>query len=82
MVMPRLGAVKDPKNGVVSCWVCTGVMILVDVVRLTMLRMNNHMADWIFIALIVIWIVISVEETIKYKKKKSGDRKRNVGESK
>lgn len=80
--MPRLGAVKDPKNGVVSCWVCTGVMILVDVVRLTMLRMNNRMADWIFIALIVIWIVISVEETIKYKKKKSGDRKRNVGESK
>lgn len=80
--MPRLGAVKDPKNGVVSCWVCTGAMILIDVMRLTMLRMNNRVVDWTFIALIVTWIVISVEETIKYKKKKSGDRKRNVRETK
>ena len=74
--MPRLNAVRDPKNGVVSCWVCTGVLILVDVLRLTMLRMNNRLADWIFIVLIAIWIVISVVETVKYqkfKKKRSGD---------
>lgn len=83
--MPKINAVKDPKNGVVSCWVCTGVMILIDVMRLTMLRMNSWLADWIFIVLIVIWIVISVVETMKYqkyKKKKSGDRIRNGKDAK
>lgn len=83
--MPRLNAVRDPKNGVVSCWVCTGVLILVDVLRLTMLRMNNRLADWIFIVLIVIWIVISVVETVKYqkfKKKRSGDRTGNGKDTK
>ncbi len=68
--MANTNAVKDPKNGVVSCWVCTGMMILIDVLRLTMLRMNNRAADWTFIALIVIWGVISVTETVKYQKYK------------
>lgn len=68
--MANTNAVKDPKNGVVSCWVCTGMMIFIDVLRLTMLRMNSKTADWIFIALIVIWIVISVTETVKYVKTK------------
>lgn len=74
--MANTNAVKDPKNGVVSCWVCTGMMIFMDVLRLTMLRMNNKIVDWVFIALIVIWIVISVTETVKYvrKKKNEGDR--------
>lgn len=70
--MANTNAVKDPKNGVISCWVCTGMMILIDVVRLTMLRMNNRLVDWVFILLIVIWIVISVYQTLKYKKTKSG----------
>lgn len=69
--MANTHAVKDPKNGVVSCWVCTGMMILIDVIRLTMLRMNNKMTDWVFILLIVIWVVISVYQTIKYKKMKN-----------
>lgn len=75
MDMANTNAVKDPKNGVVSCWVCTGMMIFMDVLRLTMLRMNNKLIDGIFIALIVIWIVISVTETVKYvrKKKNAGD---------
>lgn len=64
--MANTNAVKDPKNGVVSCWVCTGMMIFIDVLRLTMLRMNNRVVDWVFIALIVIWVVISVTETVKY----------------
>lgn len=68
--MANTNAVKDPKNGVVSCWVCTGMMIFIDVLRLTMLRMNNRVVDWVFIALIIIWIVISVVETVKYKKNK------------
>ena len=68
--MANTNAVKDPKNGVVSCWVCTGMMILIDVLRLSMLRMNNRAADWTFIALIVIWGVISVTETVKYQKYK------------
>ena len=42
--MATTNAVKDPKNGVISCWVCTGV---------------------------VIWIVISVYETVKYIRGKS-----------
>lgn len=66
--MANTNAVKDPKNGVVSCWVCTGMMIFIDVLRLTMLRMNNRVVDWVFIALIIIWVVISVVETVKYKK--------------
>lgn len=66
--MANTNAVKDPKNGVVSCWVCTGMMIFIDVLRLTMLRMNNRVVDWVFIALIVIWVVISVTETVKYQK--------------
>lgn len=68
--MANTNAVKDPKNGVVSCWVCTGMMIFMDVLRLTMLRMNNRVIDWVFIALIIIWIVISVVETVKYRKYK------------
>ena len=68
--MANTNAVKDPKNGVISCWVCTGMMILMDVVRLTMLRMNNRFIDWVFLILIFIWIVISVVETAKYVKKK------------
>lgn len=68
--MANTHAVKDPKNGVVSCWVCTGMMIFIDVIRLMMLRMNNRLVDWVFILLIVIWIVISVYQTIKYKKMK------------
>ncbi|MCI5496126.1 MAG: hypothetical protein MR407_07315 [Roseburia sp.] len=63
--MATTNAVKDPKNGVISCWVCTGVMILIDVLRLTMLHPKRGIADWIFLALIVIWIVISVYETVK-----------------
>lgn len=70
--MANTHAVKDPKNGVVSCWVCTGMMIFIDVVRLTMLRMNNRWVDWVFILLIVVWVVISVYQTLKYKKTKSG----------
>lgn len=69
--MANTNAVKDPKNGVISCWVCTGVMILIDVMRLTMLRMDNKIADWVFIILIIIWVVISTVETVKYVKKKS-----------
>lgn len=69
--MANTHAVKDPKNGVVSCWVCTGMMILIDAIRLTMLRMNNKVTDWVFILLIVIWVVISVYQTIKYKKMKN-----------
>lgn len=68
--MANTNAVKDPKNGVVSCWVCTGMMIFIDVLRLVMLRMNNRVVDWVFIALIVIWIVISITETVKYQKYK------------
>lgn len=68
--MANTGAVKDPKNGVVSCWVCTGMMILIDVVRLLLLRMNNRAVDVVFLVLIGIWVVISVVETVKYKKGK------------
>lgn len=74
--MANTNAVKDPKNGVVSCWVCTGAMIFIDVFRLIMLRMNNRVVDWVFILLIVIWIVISVYQTVKYKKMKNGAGKR------
>ncbi len=68
--MANTNAVKDPKNGVVSCWVCTGMMIVINLVRLFGLRMDNKVWDWIFIVLIAIWIVISVVETVKYVKKK------------
>lgn len=68
--MANTNAVKDPKNGVVSCWVCTGMMIFIDVLRLTMLRMDNRVVDWVFIVLILIWVVISVTETVKYHKYK------------
>lgn len=74
--MPKLNAVKDPKNGVVSCWVCTGVLVFVDVMRLIMLQMNNKVADWVFILLIVIWVIISVYQTIKYVRTKNGDKLR------
>ncbi len=72
--MANTGAVKDPKNGVISCWVCTGMMILIDVVRLLLLRMDNRAVDVVFLVLIGIWVVISVVETVKYKK---GKRMRN-----
>ena len=41
-----------------------------------MLRMNNRMVDGIFLALILIWIGISVFETVKYNKEKNRDGKR------
>ncbi len=68
--MANTNAVKDPKNGVISCWVCTGMMIFMNLVRLVGLRMNNRIWDWIFIVLIAIWVVISVVETVKYVRKK------------
>lgn len=64
--MANTNAVKDPKNGVVSCWVCTGMMIFINVLRLVVLRMDNRVYDWIFGILIVIWVIISVYQTIKY----------------
>ncbi len=71
--MPRLNTVKDPKNGVISCWVCTGMMILLDVLRLALLGSHSKILGGIFLLLILIWIVISTVETIKYvKKKKNG----------
>lgn len=72
--MSTINAVKDPKNGVISCWVCTGVMILVDILRITMLYQKKGIIDLIFLALIVIWIAISVYETVKYVK----DKKKNA----
>lgn len=68
--MANTNAVKDPKNGVISCWVCTGMLVFMNVIRLVGLRMNNKIWDWIFIILIAIWILISVVETVKYRKKK------------
>lgn len=74
--MANTGAVKDPKNGVISCWVCTGVLVVANIMRLFMLRMNNRIVDGIFLALILIWLGISVFETIKYNKAKDRDRNR------
>ena len=48
--MSTTNAVKDPKNGVISCWVCTGVMILVDILRITMLYQKKGIIDLIFLA--------------------------------
>lgn len=74
--MAGTSAVRNQKKGVVSCWVCTGMILFMNILRLTMLRMNNKVIDWIFIILTVIWVVISVVETVKYlKNKKSGDGK-------
>lgn len=69
--MANTNAVKDPKNGVVSCWVCTGVLIFADVFRIMMLGTKHNIADWIFIILIMIWIIISIVETVKYRKEKN-----------
>ncbi len=69
--MANTHAVKDPKNGVVSCWVCTGAMFLFDIMRRTMLRMDKPVIDWVFIILEVIWVVISVYQTVKYVKQKN-----------
>lgn len=69
--MANTGAVKDPKNGVISCWVCTGVLVAVNFMRLFMLRMNNWMVDGVFLVLILIWLGISVFETVKYSKEKN-----------
>ena len=63
-------AVKDPKNGVVSCWVCTAVMIIVNLVRVYGLRNHSTIAAIVIGILIAIWVVISVVETIKYMKYK------------
>ncbi len=71
--MAYTNSVKDSKNGVVSCWVCTGVLILMDVMRLTMLPGKNKIIDWIFLILILIWVIISVYQTVKYRKTKQGD---------
>ena len=74
--MAGTSAVRNQKNGVVSCWVCTGMILFMNILRLTMLRMNNKVIDWVFIILTVIWVVISVVETVKcLKNKKSGDGK-------
>ncbi len=73
--MANTGAVKDPKNGVISCWVCTGVLVVVNLMRLIMLRMDNRMVDGVFLALILIWLGISVYETVKYNKEKNRDGK-------
>ena len=74
--MAGTSAVRNQKNGVVSFWVCTGMILFMNILRLTMLRMNNKVIDWVFIILTVIWVVISVVETVKYlKNKKSGDGK-------
>lgn len=73
--MANTGAVKDPKNGVISCWVCTGVLVVVNFMRLFMLRMNNRIVDGVFLALILIWLSISVFETVKYSKEKNRDGK-------
>ena len=74
--MAGTSAVRNQKNGVVSCWVCTGMILFMNILRLTMLRMNNKVIDCVFIILTVIWVVISVVETVKYlKNKKSGDGK-------
>mgnify|MGYP007067142769 FL=1 len=75
--MANTGAVKDPKNGVISCWVCTGVLVVANLMRLFMLRMNNRMVDGIFLALILIWLGISVYETVKYNKEKTEKGKGN-----
>lgn len=69
--MANTNAVKDPKNGVVSCWVCTGVLIFADILRILMLGTKHNAVDWIFIILIIIWIIISVVETVKYRKEKN-----------
>lgn len=70
--MANTNAVKDPKNGVISCWVCTFAVILMDVVRMVLLRgLDAPIFNWIFGVLIVIWVIISVVETIKYVKGKS-----------
>lgn len=69
--MANTNAVKDPKNGVVSCWVCTGVLIFADVFRIMMLGPNHNVANWVFLVLIVIWVIISIVETVKYKKEKN-----------
>ena len=74
--MANTGAVKDPKNGVISCWVCTGVLVAANLMRLFMLRMNNRMVDWVFLVLILVWVGISVYETVKYNKEKNRDGKR------
>ena len=79
--MANTNSVKDPKNGVVSCWVCTGVLILFYVMRLSMLRMDNKIIDWTFIVLIIIWIIISAYQTIKYRKSKKGMEHRDDGET-
>ncbi len=66
-------AVKDPKRGVISCWVCFFALIVMDVVRILLLGSKNTLYNWIFGILIAIWLVISVVETIKMiKKKKKG----------
>ncbi len=79
--MGNSNAVKDPKNGVVSCWVCTGMMILINVIRLVGLRMDKPKVDVVFIILILIWVIISVTETVKYlrgkKKVEKKEQERN-----
>lgn len=69
--MANTNAVKDPKNGVVSCWVCTGVLMFAYVFRIMMLGPNHNVANWVFLVLIVIWVIISIVETVKYKKEKN-----------
>ncbi len=64
--MGYTGAVRDPKNGVVSCWVCTFVMILVNLVRIYGLGNHSTAAAIVFGLLIAAWVIISVVETVKY----------------
>ncbi len=72
--MGNTNAVKDPKNGVISCWVCTGVMIAVDLVRYFLLLMKGTGISIIMNGLVLVWVIISIVETVKYvnNKKKNG----------
>ena len=64
--MSNTNAVKNPKNGVISCWVCTFVMLAVDLVRYFLLLIKGNTANIIFHGLLIIWVVLSVIETVKY----------------
>ncbi|WP_026835908.1 hypothetical protein [Eubacterium xylanophilum] len=72
--MGNTNAVKDPKNGVISCWVCTGVMIAVDLVRYFLLLMKGTGISIVMNGLVLVWVIISIVETVKYvnNKKKNG----------
>lgn len=68
--MSTTRSVKNPKNEVVSCWVCTFVLVVMDIMRVVMLPEQNMVWAWAFRILIVIWVIISVYQTVKYMKNK------------